>query len=297
MMESNRKVEILGHYGALLSVIEVGLGSLLHSLHIPFAGLFLSLNQGYLLCRVALKLPDERWAAYAVSNISAVLKSLAPAGQKLGPMLSLSMQGLLFNLGILLLGVNPIGLSVGMVLLSFWSFVQPLVTYYIFFGEKLFNAAQFLYEKTLPWHGLEPRHLGLIFISIVALKAVAAIALALFAWKSKGQELAQEAMIMAAKKPSRPMPHLSPLLMALRDLTRPLFLVSLAITALFLFYAQHSWAQIIWYLLRPLAIAFGFFYISRTLTLDRWLDRLEESRYQHFAQSCRLALVKIRRVI
>ena len=56
----SRKVEILGNYGALLSMIEVGLGSILHSMHVPFSGLFLSLNQGYLLCRVAI-LTQENW--------------------------------------------------------------------------------------------------------------------------------------------------------------------------------------------------------------------------------------------
>lgn len=288
------KVEILGNYGALLSLIEVGIGSALHALHIPFAGIFLSLNQGYLLCRVSIKTQD-RWMSYHVSNIAAVLKSLSPAGNKLGPMLSLSMQGLLFNLGTSVFGINPIGLSMGMILLSFWSFVQPLITYYLFFGEKLFNAALFLYEKTLPYHGIEEKNLFWFFIGLVGLKAIVAVGLALYAWKNKGIDLKQDNFAIERKIGINKSG--SPLLLALRDLTRPLFLMSLILTGTFLVFSQHKLAEIIWYLLRPVAIGFIFFYFSRTLTLDRWLLRLHGTRFEFFAQGCQVALAKIRKVI
>lgn len=292
-VSSSKKIEALGNYGAFLSLIEVGLGSILHTFKIPFTGLFLSLNQGYLLCRVTIKTRDK-WIGYSVSNIAAVLKSLSPAGNKLGPMLSLSMQGLLFVSG-LTLGINPVGLSVGMILLSFWSFVQPLVTYYIFFGEKLIDAAKFLYEKTLPFHGISPENLWWIFASIVLIKAIASVVLAIMAWKNQGEDSRQEKLVNFAK-PKATVTG-SPLVLAMKDLLKPLFLISLATTAIFLFFSQHEWAQIIWYLMRPVAIGFIFFYISRTLTLDRWLLRLNGTRFEVFGKGCELALAKIRKVI
>jgi hypothetical protein len=297
MMQESRKVEIIGQYGATLSLIEVGLGSLLHSLHIPLAGKFLSLNQGYLLCRLSLASAEtkERWLSYSVSNVAAVLKSLAPAGQKLGPMLSLSMQGLLFNLGVILAGTNPLGLSLGMILLSLWSFVQPLITYYLFFGSELFNAGQFLYQKTLPWHQLRPEHLGWILAGLIILKAIVAVLLALLACFKPAS---QKTLTLPMVKP-RPLvataTH-SPLVMALKDLTHPLFLSSLILTALFLFYSQHSATQIIGYLLRPLAIGLIFFYCSRTLTLDRWLERMQDGPLRVFARGCQVALLKLRKL-
>lgn len=299
-MESSRKVEIIGHYGAILSLIEVGLGSLLHSLHIPLAGVFLSLNQGYLLCRVAIasRETDDRWLPYSVANVAAVLKSLSPAGQKLGPMLSLSMQGLLFNLGTWLVGINLLGLCLGMALMSWWSFFQPLITYYLFFGDKIIDAAQFLYQKTLPWHQLEPRHLGWIFAALVLLKALVAVLLAIMAWKSKGSFWQQDQLIkIASQTQQRSGKKHSALVMAGRDLLRPLFLLSLTSTGLFLFYSQHPKAQIAWYLMRPIAIGFMFFYFSRTLTLDRWMERLEQGRFNTFARGCKLALLQIRKVL
>lgn len=293
-MNSKNQVEILGNYGALLSLIEVGLGSALHAMHIPFAGIFLSLNQGYLLCRVSIKTQDHSMS-YHVSNIAAVLKSLSPAGNKLGPMLSLSVQGLLFNLGTLFFGINPIGLSAGMILLSIWSFVQPLITYYLFFGKKLFNAAQFLYEKTLPYHGIEEKNLLWFFIGIVIIKAIAAVLLALVAWKKQGEDASQDKLAIKTKLKERKNRH--PAILALQDLSRPLFIVSLILTGIFLYFSQHKLAEIIWYLLRPIAIGFIFFYFSRTLTLDRLLLRLHGGRFEVFAQGCQVALAKIRKII
>src|SRR4051812_39288335 len=107
----NRRIELVGKYSAALSLIEVALGSLLHAFYVPFSGNFLSLNQGFLLCRASVEAKERKLGrvGYGISNVSAVLKSLAPAGKKLGPMLSLSMQGLLFSSGEILLGANLAG--------------------------------------------------------------------------------------------------------------------------------------------------------------------------------------------
>ncbi len=83
--------------------------------------------------------------------------------------------------------------------------------------------------------------------------------------------------------------------LALRDLVRPLFLISLAATALFLYFSEHTNAERFWILLRPLAVGFVFFYFSRTLTLDRWLARLHGTRGEGFARATQKALAELRR--
>lgn len=309
-MEENKKVEIIGDYGASLSVIEVGLGSLLHSLHFPFAGVFLSLNQGFILCRAVIlsrDLDENEWCAYNISNVAAVLKSLSPAGKKLGPMLSLSMQGLLFNAGVLSLGINPVGLSFGMALLSLWSFIQPLVTYYLFFGDKLFSAAEYLYEKTLPYHNLKPENLLYIFLTLVVVKMILACTIGIIAWRIRGKKIYgknyDEELIRLAREKGiqvgAPKKENSGnvVWLAFKDLFRPIFLISLLMTGLFLWFSQSDHAQIGWYLLRPIAIGFIFFYISRTLTLDRWLIRMEKGRFRSFSLGCQSALAKIRSLV
>lgn len=302
----SQKIEIVGSYAATLSVIEVALGSFLHAFRIPFSGTVLSLNQGYLLCRATLSsraLADPKMVPYGISNVAAVLKSLAPAGKKLGPMLSLSMQGLLFSVGPWIFGARLIGLCVGMVLLSLWAFIQPLVTYYLFFGRQLFEAVAYLFEKTLPYVGIEMRQLGWIFAAVVATKSAAALGLAVLAWRSKGEAGFQDKLVAFAKeKGLRPLEGKpgarrgSNFLLAIRDLFRPLFLVSLATTGAFLYFSQKEGANITWLLMRPIAIGFIFFYFSRTLTLDRWLERTRGGRFEGFGLACQAALEKIRRV-
>jgi hypothetical protein len=204
------------------------------------------------------------------------------------------MQGFLFSIGTIF-GINPFGLSLGMILLSFWSFVQPVITYYLFFGEELFNAADFMFQKSLPYIGIEKENVLMVLIGIVVLKAAFGVALALFAWKTKGEDLLQEKLALMAKP--RKVQTGSPFVLALKDLTKPLFVFSLILTGLFLRFSNHDYSQIIWYLMRPVAIGFMFFYFSRTLTLDRWLLRLHGGRFQVFAKGCELALAKIRKVI
>lgn len=307
-MEENKKIEIVGHYGATLSLIEVGLGSLLHAFKVPFSGILLSLNQGFILCRAAIlsrEIPQNLWTTYSISNVAAVLKSLSPAGKKLGPMLSLSMQGLLFNIGILLFGTNPIGLCVGMALLSIWTFLQPLVTYYLFFGKELINAVEYLYEKTLPYHGLKAESLLWIFLGLVFTKMLVAMILAIVAWRTQGETIYgknyEEGLLKLAREKGAKIADErksgNAVWLAFKDLFRPLFLVSLATTGIFLYFSQHDYAKTAWYLLRPIALGFIFFYISRTLTLDRWLIKIENGKLRSFSLGCQAALAKIRSII
>lgn len=302
-MNENPRIELVGKYSAILSVIEVALGSLLHAFHVPFAGNFLSLNQGYLLCRASLEAKEKGLGSvgYSVSNVTAVLKSLAPAGKKLGPMLSLSMQGLLFSTGEGIFGGNMLGLSVGMALLSLWTFLQPLITYYLFFGSELWKAIDYLFEKSVPYTGLSLRDLAWILAGVVLLKMLAAVGLAVFACRTQGKADFQDKLLrLAGEQGARPLENGEPptrwraIRLAVGDLFRPLFLVSLAITAFFLFFSQHSQGERFWILMRPLAIGFLFFYFSRTLTLDRWLARLHGTRGEGFARACQRALSELR---
>ncbi|NDG27344.1 MAG: hypothetical protein EB120_09240, partial [Proteobacteria bacterium] len=66
-----------GVYAGILSLIEVGLGGLLHGLKVPLAGTLLSLNQSLFLTRV-VKLNQGsrgvRTLGFRVSNITSILK-------------------------------------------------------------------------------------------------------------------------------------------------------------------------------------------------------------------------------
>lgn len=293
------RIELIGKYSAGLSLIEVALGSVLHSFHVPLTGDFLSLNQGFLLCRASVR---SRAAGlgrvgYSISNVAAVLKSLSPAGKKLGPMLSLSAQGLLFTLGELLFGSNLAGWMLGMVLLSLWTVVQQLGTYYVMFGPELVKAIRFVADKTFHAFGIGWTQIFWVFGVMIAVKALLGVALAFAAWRTQGESALQDRLLaMAESRGARASDERrgSSFWLAVRDLFRPLFLGSLAVTVFFLYFSEKDMANWIWVLLRPIAIGFFFFYLSRTLTLDRWLLKLHGTRGEEFAKACQRALVDLR---
>lgn len=298
--ESSR-IELIGKYSAGLSLIEVALGSVLHSFHVPLTGDFLSLNQGFLLCRASVRseMAGLGRVGYSISNVAAVLKSLSPAGKKLGPMLSLSAQGFLFTGGELLLGRNLAGWMLGMVLLSLWTVVQQLGTYYLMFGPELVQAIRFVVNKTLHAFGFGWTQIFWVFGGMIAGKALLGAALAFLAWRSRGESALQDRLLgLAESRGARPPEQRqgSPIGLAVRDLFRPLFLGSLAVTVFFLYFSEREWAGWIWVLLRPIAIGFFFFYLSRTLTLDRWLGKLHGTRGEEFATACRRALAELRQL-
>jgi hypothetical protein len=132
-----------------------------------------------------------------------------------------------------------------------------------------------------------------------------AMVLAIVAWRTQGETIYgknyEEGLIKLAREKgariSDERKKGNAAWLAFKDLFRPLFLVSLATTGVFLYFSQHDYAKIAWYLLRPIAIGFIFFYISRTLTLDRWLMKIENGKLRSFSLGCQTALAKIRSII
>ena len=291
--------ERMGDYAAALSLTEVALGSLLHGLRVPFSGNFLSLNQGYLLSRLALELRGaQAWKApLFVSHVAAVLKSLAPAGKKLGPMLSLSMQGFLFSVGTATLGASLPGILLGFFLLSLWTFLQPLLTYWLFFGSSLFVAGKQLLEKTLPYHGIDLRELLWAFAALVCAKLFLALLLGLHAWKKRHSNISewQSFLQKASEKVQtrRKNNHGPAWLAAFRDLLHPLFIFSFLLSAFFFYSAQKPVGAIVILLLRPLAIGYLFFYFSRKIDFQAWAQKSAGSRWEAFAKACAIAKEKI----
>lgn len=136
----------------ILGAIEVFLGSFLHLFKVPFSGHFLSLNQGAYLTRIA-RLDENRIrnakSIVQISMVVSMMKALAPTTKKLGPMISILMQGWLYSFGFLLGAGTVLGQMLGLGLLSLWAFVQPLVTFFIMYGVDLKEAFVFFVNKLL----------------------------------------------------------------------------------------------------------------------------------------------------
>lgn len=275
------KTSEIGKNAATLSLIEVGLGSLLHGLKLPFSGHVLSLNQSFILTRATLASGERRDAA-VISTTAAILKSLSPAGKKLTPMLAIAMQGQLYYVGLLLAGTGVLGQLLGSLLLSLWGFLQPLAVYYVLYGEALVTVVEQLTKDSN----------GLWWVTgiLVALKLILSLGVVVLAHRlseHKVERLVEWARSQKTAKPQAPAP--SALKGAVRDLSSPLFVISWLVTAGFYFYAQSAIATSVWVLLRPLAVGFILFYLARRISPD-WVRRKLERRFPVLAQSLSEAL-------
>jgi hypothetical protein len=289
-------IEQIGKGAAILSVVEIGLGSILHSFQVPTSGHWLSLNQSFWLSRIVFQLRDNnkaRVAPMTLSNVTACLKSLSPAGKKLTPMLAISAQGALFNLGTLLLGRNVIGASLGSVLLSTWAFVQPFAIYYVIFGNTLGRAGMKVFEKAQDIFHFSTQQAVAAVLVIMGMKALLSIVVVLLARVSSQEKVEKyrHYLFISAKKPdiSRPDPGDSAVMAAFKDLFHPLFLISFVLTIVFFFWSQSSRAALIWTFVRPLAVGFILFFSFRILPLERLLAWLEKHGFNHFAEAFRIA--------
>jgi hypothetical protein len=287
------KTSEIGKNAALLSLIEVGLGSLLHGMKIPLSGHFLSLNQGLILTRTTLKSGEPRDAAI-ISTTAALLKSLSPAGKKLTPMLAIAMQGQLYYLGLVLFGANILGMLFGMTLLCLWGFLQPLAVYYLLYGETLITVIDGLMKDWSQWIPLSWQGLLWLTIGVVTLKIILGFLVVVIAHRLTEAQIERIELWARKQKQSQTKLALSPIKGALKDLSTPLFIFSWLLTLTFYFLANSEHAVSVWFLLRPLAVGFIFFYLARRIPVS-WIQDKLKKRYPVLADTLSEALMWIQK--
>ena len=286
-----------GEQAALLSLIEMGLGSLLHSFKIPLSGQFLSLNQIAFMTYTTKK-SQSREVALQISLIASLLKSLSPAGKKLTPMLAILAQGFFYSLGATIFGVNILGILVGSVLSSLWAFVQPLLILWILFGEGLLGVAQHFTKELSKILSFDLSQLWPLVAIFIFVKVLAALLVAIGVLKMKDETFEQWQNKLLGQKPREKKiasKNSSPVIMALKDLCTPLFLFSFALTAAFLMLSQSSHSKMIWMLFRPLAVGFILFFIVRVYPLRNIADFFEKRGWDQLAAHFREALTLVER--
>ncbi len=299
-------VDVCATFAAFLSASEIGLGSILHTFHIPCSGHFLSLNQIFLLSR-ASSLVGKNGSVFipgSISFIAAALKSLSPSGKKLTPMLAISMQGILFNIGIALIGHNAAGRIFGACIASLWGFMQPLLIYYFIFGHALFHTLVQIEESFRSWAPADIPSVWYLCILAVSVKALLAVGIASYASKLSpsamlvyAQKL-QKTRLLRVKKTESLMqkkPSVKKVaLLAAKDLCVWPFLACVALSSMSFIWAENSsLSWIVWALLRPCAVGFLFFFAVRMLPMEKVADFLEKKCFSSLGKAFKIALDKI----
>jgi hypothetical protein len=268
----------IGDLAAAQSIAEIGLGSLLHSFHVPLSGHFLSLNQTVLLSFAAKSASSRKEAVGLCSGMAAVvalLKSLSPAGKKLLPMLAIATQGLLYSLGVALLGLNVLGVALGASFLSIWGFAQPLLITWLLFGETFFDGLVKLWNDIAKALHLNPE-LGIsIIIGVLIFKATLASVFSVWAFKARPLWEQKYKNWLSSKSPSLKKTTIpsSGWRGAIGDVLSPWFIFSICFALLvFYFFQNKSFLDGFLYALRILSVSFLFFWLVRSAP-QSWIER------------------------
>lgn len=260
-------------YSSVQSMAEVGLGSLVHSLHLPAGGHLLSINQVICLC-LATRRETNRMSVIrgvvGVSGLVALMKLFSPYGKRLTPMMAIFVQGLLLALGVGVAGANLLGIALGASLMSVWGFVQPLITAYVFFGSTFFNSIEKMWTDLSMQLNFDPS-IGVTLIwALLVLKVILAVGAAVLSWtandnfESRYLESvnylwlkSQFSRKRSQSEQSFKAAHRSIIWQALLDLLNPLFLLSFILCLLF---AQEN---TIAFALRTFVVSYAIFLLVR----------------------------------
>jgi hypothetical protein len=284
----NKKPEMIGVWAGTLALTEVGLGSAMHALHLPLAGTMLSLNQAAFLTRavrIQKQDPAVRSLAFEISAVTAILKSFAPVGKRLTPMLAITAQGALFTTSIYIFGCNLLGVVLGSVLLATWGVLQPVALAGVMFWALSANDQETIIKAwgkltaELPFMNVD--NIGMAVAGFLAVKCVAAATISMATWKlpqnKRSNWFTRWVHQLSDVATNRPLPLQSskgayPLIQALRDLRQPLIILSVGLLVGLALLVESNLVAAIWIGLRALAVAYATYVLLRLLPWEAILN-------------------------
>jgi hypothetical protein len=136
----NKNLDIIWLRASILGGIwassEIIIGSFLHNLRIPLAGMLLSAISVFILTAF-----DKQWKINGViwraGIIAALMKSISPSAVIFGPMIGIFCEALIFHIVVVVFGRNIFGYSLGGALAVAWSFIQMIAGILIVYGSNI----------------------------------------------------------------------------------------------------------------------------------------------------------------
>lgn len=251
-LHAQRDFDRAGRYGAAAGALEIGAGSLVHGLQLPFGGLSMACMQASLLTRAAEGL-SERGRVVWVALIAAGLKSMSPAGRRVRPMVAIAMQGWLYALSLRALGWHAGSVALGGALIGLWAAAQGLLLQWLLLGDALNTALQVLVDEAREWISLRLSVAALIGLWLGGYALVGAVA-GLAAWRRRHQPQAPPALKLPMGTPPRVWRH--SLAAAFAELRRPSLWLPIALVLAALAWAGQPAESLVFLALRALSVAF-----------------------------------------
>lgn len=140
-------------FGALWGSAEMTLGAFLHTLRVPFTGVLMAGLGGALLVAQRQVLPI-RGASLATAVVAAMCKSLSPGGIILGPMIGITLEGLVVEVALLVAPRALLSALLAGALVTLLAVTQKLVTQVVLYGASILDVYLGLLEKAGDWLGI-----------------------------------------------------------------------------------------------------------------------------------------------
>lgn len=274
----------VGTWGAAAGGVEMSLGAALHAAKVPFRGSVLSAIQTVVLTLAAERL-GRRPRVVWVSFIAAGLKALSPAGNRLRPMLAITMQGLLFGSSVAVLGWNRLAVMLGGALVATWASAQGIVLQYLLIGTDLLRAVEAVVGWVTEPLGFAPPGILTILAVYLALRAAVGAAVGLWAWGTRRRVPARLARWLGRRPAPIPIPATAStgerrlrrtLAAAAGDLARPSFWLPVLLVAAIVLVSGSPAERAFWIGARALTVGLVLFSLARSVDPRRfgqWLRR------------------------
>lgn len=256
----------VGVFGAGAGGIEMTAGSALHGARVPLRGLALSSTQAVVMTYAGEGLGNRTRVVW-VPFIAAGLKALSPAGNRLRPMLAITVQGLLFGGATRVLGWNGAGILAAGFLVGAWAAAQGLVLQYLLIGSDLLRA----YDAGVGWiaerWAVSIPGIATVLGVWIALWGCTAAAVTWLAWRRRSLPARVQAMLERGAAGIRwresPPAWRRAAALGLRDLTRPVFWAPVGLVAAIVLAAGSPWERAFWIGARAIALGWVIFSLAR----------------------------------
>ncbi len=151
--------------------IEIVAGSFLHNLKIPFSGTFLTLISITLVIGFyqIWKQPGIIWRA---GIITALMKSISPSAVILGPMIAITMEGLVLEFSVRLLGRNLLGYAIAGALTMLGALVHKITHLFVLYGWDIFQIYEEMFRFAVFKMGLPNANTFHVVLSLFLIYAV-----------------------------------------------------------------------------------------------------------------------------
>jgi hypothetical protein len=250
-------------------------GSALHAARIPLGGLVMCSLQAAMMTFTGFGLTEPARVVW-VPFISAGLKALSPAGNRLRPMLAIGVQGALYGASIQVIGWNFAGVAVGGALVGAWAALQGFFLQYLLLGGELAQSYDTMVTWLAQrWHVALPSLPWLVGASTV-FHALVACGVTITAWllRAPPQALQQVIAREMVRSPAVGTAAPSRWQRIARDGARWQFWLPVVIVGAIMVAGGRPWEAVARMVLRFVALAVVMLALLSLLRPARWADWL-----------------------